>query len=192
MASVTDWSRSPAYGGPMKLHLGCGAKYIPGFIHVDIEDHPHVDYRSSVKSLPFAKDGSVELIYASHVLEHFGRHEVDEVLREWHRVLRKGGLLRVAVPDFEAVCLRYRETHDLSELVGLVCGGQVNQYDFHKMVFDERLLRDHLLHAGFSSAARYDWKSTEHARLDDYSQAYLPHMQKETGLLVSLNMEAVK
>ena len=176
----------------MKLHLGCGAKYIPGFVHVDIQDHPHVDFCSSVKSLPFANNDSVDLIYASHVLEHFGRHEIDDVLREWHRVLRKGGALRVAVPDFEAVCARYGETRDLSELVGLVCGGQVNEFDFHKMVFDERLLRDHLLQAGFSSASRYDWKTTDHWDLDDYSQAYLPHMQKDSGLLVSLNMEAVK
>jgi predicted SAM-dependent methyltransferase len=176
----------------MKLHLGCGAKYIPGFVHVDIEDHPHVDYRVPINSLPFAHDGSVELIYASHVLEHFGRHEVDQVLREWCRVLRKGGVLRVAVPDFAAVTIRYRETTELSELIGLVCGGQRNPYDFHKMVFDEKLLRDRLLAAGFNSAARYDWHNTEHAQMDDYSQAYLPHMDKESGRLMSLNMEAVK
>jgi predicted SAM-dependent methyltransferase len=176
----------------MKLHLGCGARYIPGFVHVDIEDYSHVDHRVPVNALTFAQDGSVDLIYASHVLEHFGRHEVDQVLREWHRVLRQGGLLRVAVPDFEAVTIRYRETGELSELVGLVCGGQRNQYDFHKMVFDEKLLRERLLSAGFARAARYDWRKTQHADMDDYSQAYLPHMQKDSGRLMSLNMEAVK
>src|SRR5579884_2381697 len=176
----------------MKLHLGCGKKHIPGFIHVDVEDFPHIDFRMPVNHLSFAKDASVELIYASHVLEHFGRHELDQVLHEWFRVLRKGGVLRVAVPDFEAVAMRYGSTHELSELIGLVSGGQRNEYDFHKMVFDERLLRSRLLQTGFSSVARYDWRNTEHAWLDDYSQAYFPHLDKEHGQLMSLNMEAVK
>jgi predicted SAM-dependent methyltransferase len=176
----------------MKLHLGCGKKHIPGFVHVDIEDHAHVDFRTPVNALDFAKDNSVELIYASHVLEHFGRNEVDQVLREWRRVLQKGGVLRVAVPDFGAVVARYQETGNAEELIGLVCGGQRNEYDFHKMIFDEKLLRERLLNAGFSKVSRYQWKNTEHAWLDDYSQAYLPHMNKEHGRLMSLNLEAVK
>ena len=39
---------------------------------------------------------------------------------------------------------------------------------------------------------RYDWRDTEHAEFDDHSQAYLPHMDKENGTLISLNIEAVK
>jgi predicted SAM-dependent methyltransferase len=176
----------------MKLHLGCGKKHIPGFIHVDLEDHPHVNFRVPVNRLDFAQDNTVELIYASHVLEHFGRHEIDQVLCEWFRVLRPGGILRLAVPDFAAVASRYQQTGELPELVGLVSGGQRNQYDFHKMVFDEKLLRELLMQAGFTSVNRYDWRQTEHSWLDDYSQAYLPHLDKEKGQLMSLNLEAVK
>jgi predicted SAM-dependent methyltransferase len=176
----------------MKLHLGCGSKHIPGFVHVDLEAHPHIDFRAPVNELTFVEDNSVELIYASHVLEHFGRHEVDRVLQEWFRVLQKGGILRVAVPDFEAVCRRYQETGELSELVGLVCGGQRNQYDYHKIVFDEKLLRLKLHDAGFTTVSRYDWRNTEHSSMDDYSQAYLPHMDKDHGQLMSLNIEAIK
>lgn len=176
----------------MKLHLGCGEKHIPGFVHVDIRDHPHIDFRVPVNALDFASDDSVDLIYASHVLEHFGRHELDQVLREWFRVLRKGGILRLAVPDFGAVSKRYQETGELGELIGLVCGGQHNQYDFHKMIFDEKLLRERLRQTGFLSISRYDWRNIDHAWLDDYSQAYLPHMDKQRGQLMSLNLEAVK
>ena len=50
-------------------------------------------------------DDSVGLIYASHILEHFGRHQYEDVLAEWYRVLSPGGVLRLAVPDFE-VCAR--------------------------------------------------------------------------------------
>ena len=49
-----------------------------------------------------------------------------------------------------------------------------------------------LQEAGFKNPHRYDWKDTDFAEYDDYSQAYLPHMDKENGILMSLNLEAVK
>ena len=58
----------------MKLHLGCGLRHIPGFVHVDLLAAPHVDIVGPVEQLPI-DDASVSLIYASHVLEHFGRFE---------------------------------------------------------------------------------------------------------------------
>jgi len=45
---------------------------------------------------------------------------------------------------------------------------------------------------GFCDVRVYDWKSTEHFYVDDYSQAYLPHMDKTNGKLMSLNVEATK
>lgn len=52
----------------------------------------------------------------------------------------------------------------------------------------ERVLKD----AGFKNIGLYDWKSTEHADVDDHSQAYYPHMDKDNGILVSLNMQCNK
>ena len=60
------------------------------------------------------------------------------------------------------------------------------------MIFDENYLRRDLLASGFREVHRWDWHNTEHRSVDDYSQAYLPHMHKEDGRLVSLNLEAVK
>jgi predicted SAM-dependent methyltransferase/acetyltransferase-like isoleucine patch superfamily enzyme len=180
---------------PVKLHLGCGPRYIPGFLHVDGNPAPHVDVLADLRHLSFLPDRSAALIYASHVLEHFGRHEFRKVLREWYRVLAVGGTLRLAVPDF-AACARLYHEHGLqgglSGLIGLICGGQRDDYDFHKMIFDEDLLRSELLAIGFRRVRRWDWKETEHADIDDYSQAYLPHMDKTNGTLVSLNLEAAR
>jgi predicted SAM-dependent methyltransferase len=178
----------------MKLHLGCGSRYIPGFIHVDAMAAPHVDIVGPVEKLAMA-DNSASLIYASHVLEHFGRFEYKAVLQEWFRVLKPGGILRLSVPDFAACAAIYYESglaDGLSGLVGLVVGGQRDGYDFHKMIFDEGFLRRALLETGFREVRRWDWRMTEHAGVDDYSQAYLPHLQKETGRQMSLNIEAVK
>ena len=179
----------------LKLHLGCGIRHIPGFTHVDIIDAPHVDFHCSVDNLSDFSDGSVDLIYASHVLEHFGRYEVEAVLRRWYRVLKPGGIARIAVPDFAAVVALYAQEglrDGLSGLVGLVCGGQRNQYDFHKIIFDEAFLGCLLEKIGFKDIRRWDWRKTEHAHIDDFSQSYIPHMDKQNGRLMSLNLEATK
>ena len=178
----------------MKLHLGCGPRYIPGFVHVDLLPAPHVDIVGPVEKLALA-DGQVSLIYASHVLEHFGRREYKAVLAEWFRVLAPGGVLRLAVPDFAACAAIYYESglvDGLSGLVGLIVGGQRDGNDFHKMIFDEAFLTAELLATGFSAVRRWEWRSTEHAGVDDFSQAYIPHLQKDDGRLMSLNLEAVK
>jgi len=178
----------------VKLHLGCGPKNIPGFIHVDVIDDDHIHHRCSVCALPY-DDDKVDLIYASHVLEHFGRWEMHNVLREWYRVLAPGGVLRLAVPDFCACAKIYYEEglkDGLSGVIGLICGGQRNEYDYHKMIFDERFLTGELLAVGFREVRRWDWRLTEHADIDDYSQSYIPHMDKKHGTLMSLNLEAVK
>lgn len=178
-----------------RLHLGCGRVCIPGFFHIDIMEGDHIDHVGAVDMLDMIPDGAAELIYASHVLEHFGRWEYPNVLREWCRVLQPKGLLRLAVPDFSKCARIYYEKglqDGLSGLVGLICGGQRNALDTHRMIFDEQLLSKALREAGFSEVRHWDWRQTEHAHIDDYSQAYLPHMDKDNGMLMSLNLEAVK
>jgi predicted SAM-dependent methyltransferase len=176
----------------MKLHLGCGKKYIEGFVHVDLLDFDHIDYKKSINDLSFLSDCSVELIYASHVLEHTGRYEYEDVLNEWYRVLKPGGILRIAVPDFFACIKHYLLTEEINDIMGLIIGGQKDKYDYHKVIFDENLLTRSLYGVGFSKVDRYNWRDTEHANIDDFSQAYLPHMDKQNGMLMSLNIEAIK
>lgn len=176
----------------MKLHLGCGDKYIIGYVHIDIFDGEHIDYQKDIRDLGFLKNGSVDEIYACHVLEHFGRHEVREVLTEWVRVLKPGGYIRLAVPDFEASVKHYNEYKDVNVLMGLIVGGQRDEYDFHKSVFDFGSLKLLMEQCGLGQVNRYDWRAVEHSDVDDYAQSYLPHMDKESGLLMSLNVVAQK
>jgi len=86
----------------MKLHLGCGKRYIPGFVHVDLADFPHIDYQHDVRTLPMFSDNSVDLIYACHVIEYFDRIEVLDVLHEWYRVLKPGGGAASSRPRFRS------------------------------------------------------------------------------------------
>jgi predicted SAM-dependent methyltransferase len=174
-----------------KLHIGAGRVYLPGFINVDIFDTHHADLYCDLTSLPWEK-ATFDLIYASHVLEHVHRRQVTATLFAWGQMLRPGGILRLAVPDFSAVTKRYSDTGNLTELLGLLYGGQNHPKNNHFIVFDFMSLREHLLKAGFSKVHPWDWKKTEHTEFDDYSQCFLPHMDKDNGMLMSLNMEAVK
>jgi predicted SAM-dependent methyltransferase len=170
-------------------------RHIPGFVHVDILDAPHIDHQCLVTDFSIIPDNTFDLVYASHVLEHFGRHEVQNVLKEWFRVTAPQGVIRLAVPDFAAVVAFYAQEglrDGKSGLVGLVCGGQRNEYDFHKIIFDEPFLTSLLKSVGFVNVRRWDWRTTEHAHIDDFSQSYIPHLDKANGQLMSLNLEATK
>lgn len=184
--------------GLAKVHLGCWHRFIPGFVHVDLCDMPHIDHKSGIDDLPFFADGSAQLIYCSHALEYFDRDDARRVLAEWRRVLAPGGVLRLAVPDFAALIKVYEQTGELARVLGPLYGKMAITTEtgpatlYHKTTYDERSLAALLVECGFEAPARWDWRATEHASVDDHSQAYFPHMQKDTGILVSLNMQARK
>lgn len=176
----------------MKLHLGCGKRHIPGFIHIDAVDYPHVDHVATIDNLSFIQDNSVDLIYNCHVLEHFKRKDVERVLKEWYRVLKPGGILRISVPDFAKLCEVYQREGNINLVIGALFGRQDYLYNIHYNVFDFASLSMALTNCGFKDIKQYDWRKTEHADIDDFSQAYIPHMDKENGTLISLNVESTK
>jgi len=183
---------------PVQLHLGCGKRHLPGFVHIDLSEFPHIDYRSSIDKLPMFANDAADLIYCSHAFEYFDRLQAPEVLAEWRRVLKPGGLLRLAVPDFDALVSVFRETGDLERILGPLYGRtEIQAPDggrvlYHRTAYDFASLEKLCLQAGFRSLRRYDWRQTVHKDCDDFSQAYVPHMDKEHGRLISLNVEALK
>lgn len=165
---------------------------------MDLADYPHIDHRSDIRHLPMFPDASADLLYSCHALEYFDRVEALEVLREWRRVLKPGGVLRLAVPDFEALVQVYRKYGDLNKVHGPLYGridistpsGPSRLY--HRTTYDFEALRSLLESVGYRSVRRYDWRKTIHKDYDDFSQAYVPHMDKDHGILISLNVEATK
>jgi len=120
-----------------RLNLGCGTSAAEGWVNLDgswaawlgrhrqlrralvtagvvprhvLEaDWPRdVIVRDLRRRLPFAP-GSVDAIYASHVIEHLYRTEARRLLDDCFRVLRAGGTLRVVVPDLAAIVSDYAE-----------------------------------------------------------------------------------
>jgi len=181
-----------------KLHLGCGKVYIPDFIHIDIADFDHIDYKQSISQLPQFTDNSVDYIYCCHAFEYQDREVAKWCLKEWYRVLKPGGIVRIAVPDFDAIIKVYtRYANRDIEAKGILgpMYGRIkanNDLIYHKTIYNFKSLKKMLEKAGFKNIRRYAWQETEHSHIDDYSQAYIPHMDKSGGLLISLNVEGIK
>lgn len=176
----------------MKLNLGCYDRKISGFVNVDIREDVKPDVIDDVFKLNKFEKNSVDLIYACHVLEHADYKESEVAMKRWYDVLKKGGTLRLAVPDMEAHFAHYYYHRDLRLLHSTFWGSQRHEYDYHKNGWDFKKLEEDLKATGFSVVKEYDWRDTEHFYVDDYSQTYFPHMDKEKGKLMSLNVEATK
>ena len=129
-----------------RVNLGCGLQTLSGWVNIDgsynakLAKYPflrraltwlnvlpadtlNIPWSSSIfihdirKPLPFS-DGSVAAIYASHVLEHLYREDAQRLVKESFRVLAKGGVLRVVVPDLEAIIREYVGERPFGVLTG--------------------------------------------------------------------------
>lgn len=177
----------------VRLHLGCGERSIPGYCNVDIRPMPHVQVVTSADSLSMFADNSAEVVYASHLLEHFPRDRIQEVLSEWFRVLKPGGVLRLSVPDFDRLLEVYKRAGSNIDLVlGPLVGRQDHPYNFHYVIFNSSSLSDHLRNAGFGDVRKWDWRTTDHSAVDDYSRAVYRDESDGTEIPISLNLEARK
>ena len=176
----------------IKLNLGCYDKKMHGFINVDIRPDVEPDLVDDVFSLKKVEDNSVDLIYACHILEHANYKDSEKALKRWFAVLKKGGCLRLAIPDMESHFAHYYYHKDLRLLHSTFWGSQKHEYDYHKNGWDYKKIKEDLEAVGFIMIRKWDWKKVEHSYVDDYSQTYYPHMDKENGKLMSLNVEAIK
>jgi predicted SAM-dependent methyltransferase len=91
------------------LNLGCGRRCHPEWINMDMNPNlPGVIVHDVTQRIPL-EDSSCDVVYHSHLLEHIWHPAALPFMRECCRVLRPGGILRVAVPDLEQICCLYLE-----------------------------------------------------------------------------------
>jgi len=132
----------------MKLNIGAADTELPGFTPVDIRAG------QNAAKLEYADD-SIEEIYASHVLEHFSYHNAADVLAEWVRVLKPGGRVRIAVPDFDWVVKQYVSQSDKFNIEGILMGGHSHEHDVHLAIYNEPKLRAVMERAGLERIERW-------------------------------------
>lgn len=140
----------------LKLNLGGGLTQIPGYTNID-----HIT-GGEVYPLALASNRA-EVIRASHILEHFPVDDLANVLADWVRVLKPGGVLKIAVPDFKWIAEKYLAGADLP-LCAYLMGGQQNADDFHKSVFDKASLESLLEKAGLVDVQPWESEIDDCAR----------------------------
>ncbi len=178
----------------MKFNIGCGWRnFGKDWIHIDGGDYDHIN--SDDIFIRDYENNSANLIYASHFIEYFDRQEAAKLLQRWKEVLKPNGILRLAVPNFELYAKLYINKkisldNSLGPLYGKMKMG--NETIYHKTAYDFSSLKKLLKEIGMRNIKKYNWEKTSHAKFDDHSQAYYPHMNKDNGTLMSLNMECLK
>lgn len=178
------------------LNIGCGTKPFYGFENLDSLPIDGINYpERDARDLSFLQDDTFDYIYACHVLEHIPRNDTFRTLKEWNRVLKPGGMVRIAVPDWDATVEYYQKTGDLENCLNWIYGGrereELNEFT-HRRIFNLANLRSLLYEAGFKRIERYDPRDSFHSNIDDFSFAYRPHMDFENGIAMSLNVQASK
>lgn len=141
----------------LRLDLGAEGVSPPGFIPMG---HHH---GSEIYPLAHA-DETVDVIRASHVLEHFPHGQVPAVIADWVRALKPGGVLKIAVPNFEYIAQAYIEGKELP-IEGYTMGGQTDADDFHKSLFDTHTLVELLRGAGLVDIGPWDSDADDCSRL---------------------------
>lgn len=150
-----------------RVNVGCGRDIREEYINIDGRKIEGVDVVADVRALPFEK-GALDEIFASHVLEHFTERDGKQVLKYWYDLIKKGGILRIIVPNIDIMAKRYA-AGDITwdALRSVVLGGQDYSSDHHFNQFSadslEHLVREILPSAklSFEEIARRNGESIE-------------------------------
>jgi predicted SAM-dependent methyltransferase len=178
--------------GKTLLHIGCGKKNSPEFINIDARPFPHVHIiTDDITDLSDFDSDSVDLIYMCHILEHVKRDDIKNVLLEMKRVLKKGGVLRLSVPDFDRLIDVYNASEkNVDAICRQLMGGQDHQYNIHYSVFNNQSLSEILQSAGFSKVIPWDPDNCQYHDFKDRASRKLAANGREYP--ISLNLEAIK
>jgi SAM-dependent methyltransferase len=92
------------------LNLGCGTRFHPDWENLDFAPTaPSVRAHDLRTGIPYS-DETFDVVYHSHVLEHFSRCAAVDFLRECTRVLKRSGILRIVLPDLEGTARLYLDS----------------------------------------------------------------------------------
>jgi SAM-dependent methyltransferase len=138
-------------GAVVRLHLGCGDKYLDGYVNVDAYS-PKADVKADICELAEFDDASVDLIETHHVLEHLSFEEANNALNIWSRKLKPRGYLIISVPDLDACCRLWLTTPEdarfgKGSISQMIFGSQEHAGMYHKSGYTPSSLVTQLLHS---------------------------------------------
>ncbi|MFZ5940799.1 MAG: class I SAM-dependent methyltransferase [Bacteroidota bacterium] len=141
------------------LNLGCGSVIHPDFVNIDFASSLEgVISHNLLEGIPFESE-SADLVYHSHLLEHFTEEQGLAFLHECYRVLKPGGVIRIAVPDLETIAreyLKWMEAADNGDEVA------AQNYDWIMLEFFDQVVRTE------SGGRMKDYLAKEHLPNEQY------------------------
>ena len=169
----------------MKIYLGSRELRPEGFKTLDISPEHHPDIVADITHMPQIADDSCSEVAASHVLEHLAWPDSFAALAEMARILRCGGILRLAVPDLRLLAEMLCRGENPFFCVGMAYGNGGNKkIDCHHFGFTADMLLDILTSLGLDD---FDWwNSTLPEGANGWSRS------GEERIAISLNVKAVK
>ena len=123
-----------------------------GTIGIDIRHAPGVGILADARNLPLRTE-SVDVVYSNHALEHFGHREVESVLNEWVRVLKRKGTIEISCPDLRIRSLLFFLFPSWKNIKNIY-GEQDHEGNYHKSGFSFELLKGLLKACGITKVSR--------------------------------------
>ena len=146
----------------LTLNIGCGERAFKEYpeeykcINIDERDLSNVDKIMNVRKLDFS-DEYFDYILASDIIEHFPIIDIKNILTEWKRVLKIGGIIEFRMPNLKEICRKYIEGIHTTKLTSwLIFGGQDYSGNFHYVGFDREWFRLIIESLGFKEIEYID------------------------------------
>ena len=118
------------------------------------------DHVGDAKDLSRFDDNAFDIVYASHVLEHFDyTGSLQQTLKEWYRVLKTEGKLYISVPDMKILCDLYNRGDNAKSrfmISRMIFGGHCDKNDYHYTGLDLGILGEFLNGAGFKGMKKVE------------------------------------
>ncbi len=151
-----------------RMNWGCGEQPPPGWINVDKVEGPGIAISGDIRDGLPLPEGSIDYIVSIHAVQDLPYLTVVPALREFRRVLKPGGILRLGLPDLDRAIAAYQRNdpdyfyipdHESATLAGKLII-QMTWYGWSRIMFTYAFAEEQLRKAGFDTIAECAYRAT--------------------------------
>ena len=189
-----------------KLQIGCDTNLLEGWLNtgISLKECWYGGYMDAGKPFPLP-EASFHYVYSEHLFEHLTYRQALNMLKESYRVLKPGGIFRVATPDLQFLIGLYQEPqkplhkeymeysvkdNGMPPLPVYVISRFHTEWG-HKIIYDRETLIKLLGDVGFKDIVSCEVGKSEHAILKNV-EAHFKGLPYEFNLLETMILEATK
>ncbi len=159
----------------LKLNIGCGDVKFHDWVNIDIE--PGADLVVDLRNGLPLEDDSADFIYNEHFIEHLKFEDGEKTIKEFYRVLKKGGILRIATPDLDYLVKKYLNDwknqdwltwpeFEYIKTKGLMINISMRDWG-HEYLYNEEDLRNLVKKAGFKRITKHKLNESSYSELSN-------------------------